>query len=248
MAHYYIVFVFLFIDFVSPTIYSCDRNVGCGCSKTNANLNKIVGGEPAIQSSWGWAVSLQKGVNRHFCGGAIISPSYVITAAHCVNNSVELLRDMLVVVGIDILSQSSSPMTQVRSVMHVIQHPQYDENSKVNDIAVLLLNQPLNISNEKGTARLCVPHVTPTDTANNYPIPDSPLVAIGWGILAFGQTSIPISQQLRQVTLNEISAKNSMCKLTINNQQLQFCAGTKSGGKGKRRMISFCFMNNFFLL
>jgi hypothetical protein len=248
MAYYYIVFVFLFIDFVSPTLYSCDRNIGCGCSKTNAVLNKIVGGELAINSSWGWAVSLQKGVNRHFCGGAIISPLHVITAAHCVDDPVGLLRDMSVVVGIDILSQSSSSTAQVRSVTRIISHPQYNEDSKVNDIAVLLLNQPLNISNEKGTARLCVPYVIPTDTANNYPIPGSSLVAIGWGVLSFWQTSISPSQQLRQVTLNAISAKHQMCEPSINNKQFQFCAGTIGGGKGKRMMISFCFMNNFFVL
>jgi len=246
MAYNYIVFLFPFlynIDFVSPSVYSCDRNIECGCSKANADLGKIVGGESAINSSWGWAVSLQKNVNRHFCGGIIISPLDVITAAHCVNHLDDIFGDIMVVAGIDILSDSSSSMAQVRSVVHVILHPAYNKTSHVNDIAILRLNQSLNISNEKGTARLCLPHVVPIDTANNYPIPDSSLVAIGWGLLASEQISIPSYRHLQQVTLNAISPNHRMCKFVINDQKLQFCAGVIGGGKGKRMMISLCFMN-----
>jgi secreted trypsin-like serine protease len=250
MAYNYIVFLFLFlynIDFVSPIVYSCDRNIECGCSKTNADVGKIVGGESAINSSWGWAVSLQKSVNGHFCGGVIISSLDVITAAHCIEDPFEMIRNVKVVVGIDTLSQSGSSIAQVRSIVSVMSHPQYDKKSNANDIAVLRLNQPLNISNEKGTARLCLPHVVPIDTANNYPIPDSSLVAIGWGVLASEQISIPSYRHLRQVTLNTISPNHRMCKSVINDQKLQFCAGVIGGGKGKRMMISLCFMNYLVL-
>lgn len=43
---------------------------------------KIVGGREAVPHSWPWMVSLQ--INgTHTCGGALISPQWVVSAAHC---------------------------------------------------------------------------------------------------------------------------------------------------------------------
>ncbi len=233
------------INFVTSITYSCNRNAECGCSKTDASLNKIVGGESAVNSSWGWSVSLQK-YGQHFCGGAIISPLHIITAAHCVKNPSDIIQYAKVVVGIDVVNQASLPIAQVRSVISVLSHSQYNDESKANDIAVLRLNQPLNISYEKGTARLCLPNVIPQNASNNYPTPNSPLVAIGWGTLFSGETSIPGTRHLQQVTLNGMPAGHSMCKPTINNINLQFCAAVVGGGKGKIILINF-FVSIFLI-
>ncbi|CAF2780843.1 unnamed protein product [Rotaria sp. Silwood2] len=229
----YLFFLSLFlynINFVSPIVYSCNCNAECGCSKTDATLNKIVGGESAVDSSWGWAVSLQKN-GEHFCGGAIISPLYIITAAHCVPDPSEIIRVTRVVAGIDKLFQSTSSTSQVRSIARVFSHPNYNIASYANDIAVLQLDRPLDISYERGTARLCLPHVVSTSISNDFPVPDSALVAVGWGTLASGEISIPNDRHLQQVTLKAMSANHRMCISTINNRQIQFCAAVEGGGK-----------------
>jgi secreted trypsin-like serine protease len=246
MVYIYLLFFSFFlynIEFVSSSVYSCNRSSECGCSKTDANINRIVGGESAISSSWGWAVSLQEGSGKHFCGGAIISSLHIITAAHCVENPSEIIRAVTAVVGINTLSQSASSMAQVRSIVRVMSHPLYNDYWKVNDIAVLRLNQPLDISNEKGIARLCLPQLVETNTVNNYPLPDTPLIAIGWGKLGSLEESIPPSRNLQQVTLNAMSAGHRMCQNTINNRQLQFCAGVIGGGKGKEKMINLLLID-----
>ncbi|CAF1095147.1 unnamed protein product [Rotaria sordida] len=232
MVCIYLFFFSLFlynINFVSSIVYSCNRTAECGCSKTDAVVNKIVGGESAVDSSWGWAISLQKN-NGHFCGGAIVSPLHIITAAHCVTNSTDIIRNAVVVTAIDILSQSTSSTAQVRSIVSVFSHPNYNDDSKVNDIAVLRLDRPLTISYEGGTARLCVPRVVPMNMSNKYPVSDSSLVAIGWGVLASGSTSIPSNLHLQQVTLQAMSSNHRMCVDTSNNQ-VQFCAAVIGGGK-----------------
>ncbi|CAF5135023.1 unnamed protein product, partial [Rotaria sp. Silwood1] len=218
------------INFVSSTVYSCNHNAECGCSKTDAIVDKIVGGESAVNSSWGWAVSLQR-FGSHFCGGAIISPLHIITAANCVPNSTTIIGTANVVASIDKLSQSTSSSAQVRSVVNVFSHPDYDKDSNANDIAVLRLNQPFDISYEKGSARLCIPRVVAADANSDYPVSNSRLVAIGWGKLALSDLVISNTLHLQQVTVNTMPTEHAMCRPTINNQQLQFCAAVEGGGK-----------------
>jgi len=48
--------------------------------------HKIVGGKEAIPNSWPWQASLLFGFSSrkdHMCGGTLISPQWVVTAAHC---------------------------------------------------------------------------------------------------------------------------------------------------------------------
>jgi secreted trypsin-like serine protease len=237
MVYRYLLFFALFlhnVELVSSIIYSCDRTAECGCSKTNANVNKIVGGESAVDSSWGWAVSLQRSSGSAFCGGTIISPLHIITAAHCVKDSSSIIRTTRVIVGIDKLSQSTLSMAQVRSVVRVFSHPSYDDDTESNDIAVLRLDRPLNISNVYSTARLCLPDVVSSSMVNDYPVVDSPLVGIGWGILRFGDQTVPYDLHLQQVTLNAMSANHRMCTPTLRDARVQFCAAVINGGKGKK--------------
>ena len=52
-------------------------------SDTTAGEPRIFGGEPAVPHSWPWAVRLTDKYGKHFCGGALVTDKWVITAAHC---------------------------------------------------------------------------------------------------------------------------------------------------------------------
>jgi trypsin len=223
------------VDFISATIYSCDRDADCGCSKYDANVYKIVGGENSFPSSWGWAVSLQI-FGSHFCTGSIVSPLHVITAAHCVTEDF-VMKLTSVVVGIDRLSETDDSATvQVRSVSDAFIHPSYYYNDTeiVNDIAVLRLNESLAISSEMATARLCLPRVVPSGREADYPANSAMLVAIGWGKLEYEAPSIPSDLHLQQVTLKAVPVDDEMCAGFVTDPRSQFCAGVRGGGKGEK--------------
>uniref|UniRef100_A0A674GFW8 Peptidase S1 domain-containing protein n=1 Tax=Taeniopygia guttata TaxID=59729 RepID=A0A674GFW8_TAEGU len=56
----------------------------CGLSRSRA---RVVGGLPAGPGRWPWAVSLQLR-GRHRCGGTLVTPQWVLSAAHCFQGSV----------------------------------------------------------------------------------------------------------------------------------------------------------------
>ncbi|KAJ8798711.1 hypothetical protein J1605_016514 [Eschrichtius robustus] len=51
----------------------------CGRPEPSA---RIMGGSDAQPGTWPWQVSLHQG-GGHICGGSLIAPSWVLSAAHC---------------------------------------------------------------------------------------------------------------------------------------------------------------------
>ena len=162
--------ILLLLLMTSPThevTYSCSSTASCGCSSAIATVTKIVGGEAAVASSWGWAVALTYNSDYLSCGGSILSSSWILTAAHCVHNRVAYL--FKVYAGSNYLQTFS----QVRRVISIYEHPDYNPRTVVNDIALLQLSSPFNMS-DPGLAKICLPSFT----SENYPPIDSTVNAL----------------------------------------------------------------------
>ncbi|KAJ8777967.1 hypothetical protein J1605_014072 [Eschrichtius robustus] len=98
---------------------------------------RIVNGENAVLGSWPWQVSLQDSNGFHFCGGSLISQSWVVTAAHC--NVVPGCH--FVILGKYDLSSSTEPL-QVLSISRAITHPFWNPTTMNNDLMLLKLASP----------------------------------------------------------------------------------------------------------
>ncbi|CAF4899010.1 unnamed protein product [Rotaria sp. Silwood1] len=220
----FVLCVFLNQYLVQATVYPCNKAAPCGCSKNSVSINaRIVGGEVAPSHSWGWAVSLQKRPSRHFCGGSILSPKYVLTAAHCVDDIYLSIDQLTVVVGRDNLLDN---IGQRIVVSKIYVHPQWIPNTFKNDIAILELSQAIFFG-DNNIAKLCLPSSYGMG-ATDFPLMKSKLVGIGWGTtMANGF----ISDKLRQVTVEAVGNQESKCSNSITNKTTQFCAAVNGGGK-----------------
>ena len=215
--------------------YSCNKNATCGCGESNVIISssRVVGGEDAVPHSWPMIVSIRMGKYEHTCGGTILSELYILTAAHCVVDTVvplELFRSVEVAVGQHNRSEVSATVRQVKR-FHI--HPSYNKQILVgeNDIAILELAQPIDIGSKFRTARTCLPRVNPSMQPSQYPSNNTRLIVAGWGAIEHMNSKLPIILQQAQIYL--IDNDDPTCKNITFNAQSQLCAALHEGGKSE---------------
>ena len=218
----YLFALFCFIRTTYQTTYFCAPNAPCGCSQLPVSANaRIVDGENAGPRTWSWAVSLN--IDGYICGGTIIHPSFIVTAAHCLDHDIQP-SDITIYAGT--LSIKGGIM---RTASRIYSHPRYNKLLHTNDIALLKINVPLDLSS-LDLAKICLPNIV--STSEEYPAPDTSLMTVGWGTLYEGASSA--SQLLQQVTVQAVGSQTTYCQSVIKDTTLQFCAGIMpEGGKGK---------------
>ncbi|MBK8238747.1 MAG: trypsin-like serine protease [Deltaproteobacteria bacterium] len=169
---------------------------GCSVDTASRPMPRIVGGVPVEIREHPHQVSLESDEGLR-CGGAILSARWVVTAAHCVDDSPPGLR---VVAGVTRLSDADAGFGQRRDVARVVLHPGYDWGSSpmTDDVALLRLRHPLAFDDEVAP----ITPVSPSDADAGLTAPGVIATVSGWGALRSGGAPI---DALRAVDLAIVS-------------------------------------------
>merc|ERR1712218_741812 len=113
----------------------------CGLENPNGIEDRIVGGHEAAHHEWPWQVALFID-NAWFCGGALISENYVMTAAHCADGA----SYFDIMAGAHNVRASSEPHRVEITSYNGWAHPNWDHNTLANDIALIELPSPMSFN------------------------------------------------------------------------------------------------------
>ncbi|KAI5710002.1 hypothetical protein M8J75_004923 [Diaphorina citri] len=164
------------------------------------------------------------------CGGTLISRTFVLTAAHCIDSS--LGPPSYVRLGEHDLSRTNEGASPVDySVLRVFVHPDYNATlSNYNDIALLQLRTRVNFTQYIRPA--CLHHRDVKGETDGKNLTEA--VVTGWGNTGFADAPSDI---LQKVTVDLIDStecnKYYPADKFIPNGVLptQLCAGVLAGGK-----------------
>ncbi|KAH3891048.1 elastase-1-like [Dreissena polymorpha] len=177
--------------------------------------DKIVGGVSTEPREWPWQASIQYlGDDRrwwHFCGGSLVSPRWLVTAAHCV----ERLQDytIRVVVGEYRLSVLSH-QEQVVNPEKIFMHGYFDTVSYLYDIAMVKLVHNVSINWNVQVIQAITPR---QDTENNH----ANCHIAGWGNVIGSTTDVFLSDILLQSPMKVLlHSECSVHNYDLSNSQL----------------------------
>ncbi|XP_043927059.1 serine protease 52-like [Protopterus annectens] len=161
-------------------IFVTETSANCGIRRSSYNT-RIVGGQDAGLGEFPWQVSLQKS-NAHFCGAAIISEYWLVSASHCFPSAV--YHNVSVVAGTVDRSSGGQSSTTAK----VFLHAGYNDKNYDNDIALVLLKEPFHFSDN------VKPICFPTDPNMDVELMNVCWVS-GWGLTSAGSKSSAVKQQ-----------------------------------------------------
>jgi prostatin (serine protease 8) len=192
---------------------------------------RIINGQDAADGQFPYQISYQWGLlgfYQHVCGGSIISPTWILTAGHCVTE-VPALGEYKIIAGITGLNENNADKQEI-NVIDKIVHPNFNGGVGPNDVALLRLATPLEFNDRVQPISL--------PAADSEPSGDT--VLSGWGSISTSELP-EMPNQLQTADLPLLSLDD--CSAAIDallepgeenplSEESNVCTGPLSGGTG----------------
>jgi secreted trypsin-like serine protease len=200
---------------------------------TRTRETKITGGVSTSITFFPWQIYYMAGSFR--CGGSILSPDWVVTAAHCTKDENENpipVAQMSVKVGSNNPGNSANLNNTVDGkryfVSQVIVHEGYSSQTLLNDIALLKIAGPIDFPNAVPIKR-----VSQFDVEDGAIIPGVMSWVTGWGKISVTPSILPTSLQKVQLPIvSNIQAQAVWGPIPATDLMAGFLNGNKDACNG----------------
>lgn len=180
----------------------------------------VIGGQNANEGQFPWIADLYI-QNYHACGGVLIAPQWVLTAAHCIDDSYPINKIRLN--SVNTLGPLNPLGGEERNVLQTFIHPLWDPFADLGsgvDLALIKLSSPINN----------ITPVTLPTTQESSTLYNSILNAYisGWGLTQQNSNgNLSDILQWANANIYEFNACNNVTPFTIT--QNYFCIGYTLG-------------------
>uniref|UniRef100_A0A4X2L4W8 Peptidase S1 domain-containing protein n=1 Tax=Vombatus ursinus TaxID=29139 RepID=A0A4X2L4W8_VOMUR len=135
------------LPFFFPSLPSLLAIVACGQVHTPSILKTeaapVLGGVEATRFQVPWQVGIYLN-NTFLCGGSILDKLWILTASHCFIDDNPSFLEMQVT-----LEEFDSQRVEKRKVSKLILHPNFNQIFMDHDIALMLLDSPIELNIQK---------------------------------------------------------------------------------------------------
>ncbi|XP_052789911.1 vitamin K-dependent protein C-like isoform X2 [Mya arenaria] len=151
--------------------------VPCGVQMVQPVTNRIVGGQVATPGSWPWVVLISDSLGFISGSGVVVDQHVVVTSAQHFEgtnyNVFDLKLNLWRVYAGEYNISATDPNEKYYHIRRVVLHPGYNVSSLENDVALIILNDPIQWNDN--TRPLCLP-----DPTTSYTVGEQCYLA-GWG-------------------------------------------------------------------
>lgn len=176
---------------------------------------RVIRGKDTVIIKHPYQVSVETYGVGHACGGSLISPDIVLTAAHCLQRNI---KPTSIIVRLGSNNRDKGGITS--QVAAYFNHEGYNALGNANDVAVIRLAAPVTLGNTIQTIPL----------AKKTPAPGTEAVVSGWGTMNATEKVIPTTlQELTVTTMSNADCSSDTYKYGTILKDMMLCAMTAGG-------------------